>query len=335
MIKKDIAIVGVGHWGKNLLRTFYQLGVVKVICDLDEEILNERKKEYPGLLTTTDFGEILNNGKIKGVVIATPAPTHYELAKKALRAGKDVFVEKPLSLTVKQGKELVKLAKERWLILMVDHLFLYHPAVVKLKSLIRKGELGEINYIYSTRLNFGIIRTEENALWSLAPHDVSMIIEIFENLPQKVIATGGSYINSAIPDMTKSHLIFKDGETADIFVSWLNPFKERKLLVIGTKKMAVFDDLSSNKLVIYPHKIKWHKKRKGGRKYPVAVQAEGEVIKISENEPLMEEAKHFLECVKKRKNPKTNGDEALMVLRVLTASQKSMDGGGKLIELTD
>ena len=324
----NIAIIGVGYWGKNLVRVFSQLGVLKTVCDLDKKVLKKRKKEYPNLETTIDFSKIFKNKDIKGIVIATPAVTHYKLAKKALKAGKDVFVEKPLSLKLGEGKELVKLAKEKKLILMVDHLFLYHPAVIKLKSLIGKDKLGEIYYIYSTRLNFGIIRTEENALWSLASHDISMILKIFEKLPGEVRAIGAAYINKNIPDIVSSRLKFNKDQVAEIFVSWLNPFKERKLSVVGSKAMAVFDDSAKEKLIIYPHKVKWHKDKK-----PEAVKAEGKVIKISEKEPLMEEAKHFLECIKERKKPKTDGEEALQVLKVLDACQESMSKNGQVIKL--
>jgi len=324
----NIAIIGAGYWGKNLTRVFNEIGALKSICDLNEKNLNAIKQSYPKLKLTKNFQEILKEKDIKGVVIATPAATHYKLAKESLIHGKDVLVEKPLALNLNEGEELVKLAKERKLILMVDHLFLYHPAFIKLKNLIEKDKLGEIYYIYSTRLNFGIIRIEENALWSLASHDISMILEIFGKLPSEVRTIGTAYINKNIPDIISSHLKFNKAQAAEVFVSWLNPFKERKLSVIGSKKMVVFDDLSKDKLVIYRHKIKWQKDKK-----PKAIKAEGKVIKILEKEPLMEEAKHFLECIKERKKSKTDGEEALKVLKVLDACQKSMEKGGELIKL--
>jgi len=324
----NIAIIGAGYWGKNLIRVFNEIGVLKSVCDLNEKNLNEIKQSYPKLKLIKNFQEILKEKDIKGVVIATPVATHYKLAKESLIHGKDVLVEKPLALNLNEGEELVKLAKERKLILMVDHLFLYHPAVIKLKSLIEKDKLGEIYYIYSTRLNFGIIRTEENALWSLASHDISMVLEIFVKLPGEVRAIGAAYINKNIPDIVSSHLKFNKDRAAEIFVSWLNPFKERKLSVVGSKAMAVFDDSAKEKLIIYPHKVKWHKDKK-----PEAVKAEGKVIKISEKEPLMEEAKHFLECIEERKKPKTDGEEALQVLKVLDACQESMSKNGQIIKL--
>lgn len=315
---KNIALVGVGYWGRNHLRVFNKLGVLKIICDLDKELLEERKKEFPHLEITTDFSEILNNKDIKAVVISSPAATHYRLTKKALEQGKDVFVEKPLALKLEQGQELVDLAKKKKKILMVGHLLHYHPAIVKLKEIIKKGQFGEIRYICSNRLNFGKLRREENVLWSFAPHDISIIID-FLGMPEKVSAIGKSYLQKSIPDVTLSILEFKKNQTAHIFVSWLNPFKEQKLSIIGSKKMAVFDGVK-NELMIYSHKIKWQK-----NKIPEAIKADGKVIKIPEKEPLIEEAKHFLDCIKKRKTPITDGKEGLRVLKILNLCQRSYE----------
>ena len=327
----NIAVIGAGYWGKNLIRVFNKLDVLKIICDLDKKILAERKKEYPNLQTTADFKKILKDKGIKGIVIATPAVTHFKLAKQTLLAKKDVFVEKPLALKVEEGKELVKLAKKKKLILMVGHLLLYHPAIVKLEGMIKKGELGDIRYIYSNRLNFGKLRTEENVLWSFAPHDVAVILDLIENIlgmPKKIIvmATGKHYLQEKIPDVTLSFLEFGKNKSAHIFVSWLNPFKEQKFCVIGSKAMAVFDDQIKDKLLIYRHKVNH---TKDGRLE--AIKAEGEVIKIKEKEPLREEATHFLNCLKTRKKPKTDGQEGLEVLKILTACQKSIEQGGKKI----
>jgi len=320
-----LGLIGAGYWGKNLVRAFYELGVLNTICDLDKKILRDRKKEYPNLRTTENFEEILNNKEIKGVIIATPAITHYQLVKKTLLAGKDVFVEKPLTLNIKQGKMLVKIAKQKKLVLMVGHLLLYHPAIIKLKEIIKSGKLGEIDHIYSNRLNFGKLRKEENVLWSFAPHDISVIIDIM-GMPKKVSAVSRSYLQKNIADIFCGSLEFQKGKAAHIFVSWLNPFKEQKLVIIGSKQMAVFDDQAEDKLVIYPRKIKWQK-----NKNPEAVKAGGKAIKISRKEPLLEEAKHFLECVKKREKPKTDGDSALNVLKILDAFQKSANEKSKNI----
>jgi len=235
-----------------------------------------------------------------------------------LLSGKDVFVEKPLALKVEEGEELVKLAKKKKLILMVGHLLLYHPAIVKLKELIKKGELGEIYYISSNRLNFGRLRKEENVLWSFAPHDISIIIDIL-GMPQKVLARGKSYLQRNISDVTLSILEFKKDQTAHIYVSWLNPFKEQKLSITGSKKMVVFDGIS-NELLAYSYQINWTED-----KGPKAIKVKSKVIKFSSVEPLIKEAEHFLECIKKRKKPKTDGKEALNVLKILNFCQKSLE----------
>lgn len=321
-----LALIGAGYWGKNLVRIFSQLGVLKTVCDLDEHILEEIKKEYPRLQVTTDFGEVLKNKKINAIVIATPSATHYDLTKRVLNSGKDVLVEKPLALGTREGQELLRLSQKKKLILMVDHLLLYHPTLLKLKELIRREELGNIRYIWSNRLNFGRLRQEENVLWSFAPHDISVIIDIL-GMPKETRATGNSYLQENILDTTLSFLEFESGEAAHIFVSWFNPFKEQKLVVIGSKATAVFDGVR-NELIIYSHKVEW----KNGE--PKALKAKGKVIVTSKEEPLMVMAKHFLECTEKRKPPKTDGMEALGVLRVLNACQKSLNQNGKKILVT-
>jgi len=305
--KKRIGLIGAGYWGKNLIRVFNQLGALKTICDSDRKVL----RKYPKIKTTLNFQEILDDKEIKGVVICTPASTHYSLVKKALLAGKDVLVEKPLALSVKEGKELVNLSKKN--ILMIDHLLLYHPAIIKLKKLIKEGKLGEIRYICSNRLNFGKLRKEENVLWSFAPHDISVIIDIM-GMPKKVKSIGKNYLQKNIPDITLSSFEFTGEKAAHVFVSWLNPFKEQKLSIIGSKAMAVFDGVK-NELIVYPYKFE---------KNLELIKTKGKSIKFLEKEPLMEVAKHFLECIAKRKVPKTNGKEALSVLEVLEACQKSL-----------
>jgi len=304
-----------------LVRVFHELGVLQTICDSDKKVLKERLKVYPEVETTTNFSEVLNDKAITAVVIAAPAATHYTLAKQALLSGKDLFVEKPLALNMKEGEELVTLAKKEKRILMVGHLLLYHPAIVKLKGIIKRGELGTIRYVWSHRLNFGKLRREENVFWSFAPHDISVIIDLL-GLPNRVSATGKAYVQKNVVDITLSALEYKHGESAHIFVSWLNPFKEQKLTITGSKKMAVYDGVQ-NELVVYPHIVTLHK-----NKNPEAINGEGEVIKCSSEEPLMEEAKHFVECVQKRKVPKTDGKKALDVLRVLEACQKSLNKNG-------
>ncbi len=319
MQKKYIAQIGLGWWGKNILRNLYELDVLHTACDTDQNILDSYKRIYPEINFEVDFKKVLDNPEIKAVVISTPAVTHYELVKTALLKDKDVFVEKPLALNYQQGKDLVELAEKQKKILMVGHILRYHPAIIKLKELVANGELGKIEYIYSNRLNIGKLRTEENILWSFAPHDISIILMLVEEQPTSILADAEAYINKDIYDTTLTILEFKDKIKAHIFVSWLHPFKEQKLVVVGTKAMAVFDDLTEEKLFLYPHKIEW----KEG-KYPVAQKAEKQIIPVEKKEPLKEELKHFIECLTTRKTPLTDGYEGLRVLRILEKAEESI-----------
>jgi len=314
-----VGMVGLGYWGKNILRNLYELGAVTWACDTNPDTLKQREKEYPAIKYTLNFKEILNNPEIKAVVIATPAAGHYSLVKKALTLGKDVFVEKPLALTAKEGSELTALARKLKLVLMVGHILQYHPAVVKLKSMISGGELGKIRYLYSNRLNIGKLRTEENILWSFAPHDISAILMLLDEEPVSVSAFGADYLTAGISDVTLTALEFKDGVKAHVFVSWLHPYKEQKLIVVGSKAMAVFDDVSNEKLFLYPHTIEW----KDG-KIPVAQKADFKIVPVEAGEPLRLELEHFIECVRERKNPKTDGVEAMKVLKVLESAEESV-----------
>jgi UDP-2-acetamido-3-amino-2,3-dideoxy-glucuronate N-acetyltransferase len=322
-----IAIIGTGYWGKNLVRNFHALGVLHTICDTNPDTLEDFSRQYPGIQTVTSFAEILRDPEIKGVVISTPAATHATLASEAIRAGKDVFVEKPLCLDEKEGIELNKLAGERGCILMVGHLLWYHPVVLKLKELIDKGELGRIQYIYSNRLNLGKLRREENVLWSFAPHDISVIIGLANEMPVSIRAQGGNFLHQKIADTTMTLLNFASGIRAHIFVSWLHPFKEQKLVVVGERQMAVFDDTVAweEKLKIFPHSIEWNKN------VPVAHKAEGSCVEIDKEEPLRAECAHFIHCIETRQPPRTDGDEGLRVLRILNSCQSSLEQERKVV----
>ncbi len=317
--EENVGLIGLGYWGKNILRNFYELGVLHTACDSTYNIILERKQSFPNINYTTSFEEILGNPDIKAVAIAAPAATHYELVKKSLLAGKDVFVEKPLALKVKEGEELVELAERGNRIIMVGHILLYHPAVIKLKELIATGGLGKVQYIYSNRLNIGKLRTEENILWSFAPHDISTILSLLGEEPVYVSAHGGDYLNDGVYDTTMTTMEFRNGIKSHIFVSWLHPFKEQKLIVVGSMAMAVFDDTSQEKLFIYPHKIEW----KNG-KIPVAQKADYQIVPIDKREPLKEELKHFIDCVQERKLPQTDGNEGLRVLKVLELAEEGL-----------
>ncbi len=312
-MERNISLIGAGNWGKNHLRNLKNLGVLHSVLELSEDITTLRKKEHPDVAFTSDENDILNNTSIKGVVIAAPAHLHYEIAKKYLLAGKDVLVEKPLALKVEEGEELVGIAERKNRILMVGHILQFHAAVIRLKKLIDDGELGELRYIYSNRLNIGKLRSEENVLWSFAPHDISLILMLLGGEePSDITAFGGAYVNEKIYDTTMTTLKFGSGVRGHIFVSWLHPFKEQKLVVVGSEKMAVFDDVSQEKLFVYPHTIEIE-----DGNIPVAHKADREVVEFEPSQPLEEELKHFVNCMENRDIPKTDGNEGVRVLRIL------------------
>ena len=320
-VKRNVAVVGVGYWGKNLVRNFYDLGALAALCDAAKAVETEYGQRYEGVKFYTEFGAVLSDPAITAVALATPAVTHYQMAKAALESGKDVLVEKPLSIDVKHGEELVRIAGARGRVLMVGHILQYHPAVLKLQQLIRDGALGKINYLYSNRLNIGKIRAEENILWSFAPHDISVMLSLLNEMPSRVSCKGGAYLNQDVADVTLSHFDFPSGVQAHIFVSWLHPVKEQRLVVVGSEKMAVFDDTAANKLVLYPHRVTWQ------NRLPTAVKADGEGVALDNMEPLLSECQHFLDCVETRTPPISSGAEGLRVLRVLDACQRALANG--------
>ena len=326
-----VAVVGSGYWGKNLVRNFYNLGALKLICDKSNTLLNTFREQYDGINTCLAFNDVLQDEDINAVVISTPAETHYQLAREALLANKHVYVEKPLVLHEDDGRELIELAAKNDKRLMVGHLLQYHPVFIRLKELATAGELGRINYIYSNRLNLGKIRREENILWSFAPHDISMILSLAGESPESVQATGGNYLHQKIADVTTTHLEFPSGMQAHIFVSWLHPFKEQKLVLVGDSKMAVFDDTQpwEDKLLLYPHKINWQ------NNMPIPDKGEAERLDIPQDEPLRLECEHFLKCIQNGDSPKTDGEEGLRVLRVLNASQLSLNKNGRKVILDE
>ncbi|WP_348262405.1 Gfo/Idh/MocA family oxidoreductase [Telmatobacter sp. DSM 110680] len=321
----NIGVVGGGYWGKNLVRNFSELGALRTVCDGSPVVEANIRAKYPDVRFCRDYAEVLDDINIEGVVLATPAVLHFKMAQQALLAGKDVFVEKPLALNVAEGEELLELARENGRKLMIGHILQYHPAVRKLKELIDSGKLGRVEYIYSNRLNMGKIRSEENILWSFAPHDISVMLGLFGEEPESVTCEGGSYLNQDVADVTLSQFTFANGVRAHIFVSWLHPFKEQRLVVVGSEKMAVFDDTASEKLVLYSHRVEWKER------VPTAVKAEGESVAIDSAEPLKLECKEFLDCISSRRDALTDGMEGLRVLRVLNACQQSLDGHKSIV----
>lgn len=313
-----IAVIGCGNWGRNLVRNFAELGALEAVVEADDKAATAISSKYG--VRRASLSDVLADGKIDGVAIATPPSSHYSIARQALEAGKHAFVEKPLALDVKQAQELCELADRCDRRLMVGHVLQYHSAFLKLKEIVRSGGLGRLQYIYSNRLNFGLIRREEDILWSFAPHDVSMILSLVGSEPDHVEATGAYYLHPAIADVTTTHLAFPGGERAHIFVSWLHPSKEQKLVVVGDGGMAEFDDGAppDRKLTIFPQKTEWL------NGIPRAVKAAGEAIALESSEPLGMECRHFLECIETGERPRTDGREGLKVLRVLARASEAL-----------
>jgi len=323
-----IGLIGCGYWGKNIARNLHQMGLLGAVCDPSTKVLESVPKLYPGALATKSLSDLLKSDAIDAVVIASPAAQHAAIAKAALTAGKDVFVEKPLALDVKEAKGLLDLAKKKKRVLMVGHILQYHPAIRALKNLVDAGDLGDIQYVYSNRLNLGKIRHEENILWSFAPHDISVILLLVGAMPEWASTSGQHYLRHEVADVTMTCLAFPGKPRAHIFVSWLHPFKEQKLVVIGSKKMAVFDDVvKDGKLKIFDKGVEW----KDGQ--PVIRQTAESTLFFPEMEPLREELAHFVDCVRTRKTPRTDGLNGVRVLRVLDACQRSIESGGAPVSL--
>jgi UDP-2-acetamido-3-amino-2,3-dideoxy-glucuronate N-acetyltransferase len=327
-MNRRIGVIGAGYWGANLVRVFHELGVLHRVCDFSAARLQELAAKYPGVRMDTSCDDLLDDREVDAVVIATPAETHYTLATRALLAGKDVYVEKPLTLHCDEAEKLTALAESRGLILMVGHLLEYHPAITRLNELIDQGELGRLEYVYSNRLNMGKVRREENALWSFAPHDISVILLLLKQMPIQVAATGGTYLQPNIADVTVSTMLFDRGVRAHLFVSWLHPYKEQKLVVVGEHRMAVFDDVrKTEKLQLYDKKIDLVNGQF------VAEKPAARTIEFAPDEPLLLECQHFLHCLTTRQAAKTDGRDGWRVLKVLEASQRSLNMNGEPVQL--
>ncbi len=331
-----ISVVGLGGWGKNVVRSFSQTRRAKlcVLCDENEEVIARQAVLYPYAATTTQYSEILAESNIHAVALVTPSPSHFNLAVQALNAGKHVFVEKPLSLTVGDAKELVALAEKKQRVVMVGHLLEYHPAVNLLKSLIQTGELGDIHYIYSHRLNLGVVRLEENALWSLAPHDISVVLYLLGKEPTHVTAVGQSYLNPGVEDVVFLNLRFGEEHMAQIHVSWLDPHKERKVVIVGSKRMAVFDDMHpSEKVRIFD---KSANVKIGTANYVESITVRhGEIrsLIVPNQEPLLSETQHFVDCVLDGKTPRSDAHDGLRVVKILDAATRSLHQNGMPVEI--
>ncbi len=326
-----LAVIGTGDWGANLIRNFASLPGCSLLalCDADAGRLSATVARYPQAAAVAHPAELADRADIQAVVIAASAVSHYELAKQMLEAGKDVYVEKPLTLRVDHAEELVALAKRHNRLLMVGHLLLFHPAVRYLREMVDRGDLGDVYYLYSQRVNLGKVRKDENALWSFAPHDLSVVLHLMGQEPIDVVARGSAFLQPKVEDVVFVDLRFPGGKMAHVHVSWLDPHKLRKLTVVGSRKMVVFDDMEASEKV---------------RVYDKGVDRAGEIVsygdaltvrsgdilipKISLQEPLTIECRHFLECVRTRTQPLTSGEDGLRVVKVLAAAQASLDQGG-------
>ena len=323
-----VCVAGIGHWGKNLARNFHSLQGLGAICETDPVRLEAAVANYPGVASFSSLREALTDPALQAVAIATPAAQHYAMGMQVLEAGKDAFVEKPLCLEREDGERMVEAARSHGRLLMVGHLLRYHPAILKIQELLAAGVLGAIEYIYANRLAMGKIRQEENALWSFAPHDVSVILALMGQAPVQVSATGGAYLQPNIADITVSNLLFAKGPRAHIFVSWLHPYKEQRLVVIGSKQMIAFEDSRpDHKLVLFDKRVEWS----DGRLQVGMPQ--GTPVPFSQEEPLRLECAHFLDCVARRQRPQTPGEEGVEVLQVLEACQRSLQMNGDPVQV--
>ena len=317
-MKKNIAVVGCGYWGKKLVRNFSELEVLSSICDPDTETANKYASQYN--VKNSSFTEIINDLNIKGVVLAVPAPLHASMAIEAMNKGKHVFVEKPIAMNETEAALMITTAKKNNVKLMVGHLLQYHPIFKTIRKIVNADEIGKLNYIYSNRLSFGKIRTKEDIIWSFAPHDISMILSLAGQDPEFVTAKSQCILQKNLADIATIHLEFKSGVKSHIRVSWLNPFKEVELVIVGKSAMIVFDDTKpwEEKLALYDYEVVSSQSSINLKKSPI------KYFNVIEEEPLKNECQHFIDVVENDMQPLTNGDEGLRVVKVLSAASQSL-----------
>ena len=334
-----IAQVGIGYWGKNLLRNFSSLPGVEVIlaCDQQQPVLNRVWEQNPGIATTSRYEDLLGSDEVEAIVIATETPLHFTMAEAALKAGKHVFVEKPMAQTVEEAERLVALAEEQDRRLMVGHLLLYHPAFRYVEDLIRRGDLGDVYYLYSMRVNLGIIRQRENAFESLAPHDLSVALQLLDEVPVSVSAQGHAYLQPGIEDVAFATVTFEGGALAHLHTSWLDPHKVRKVTVVGSRQMAVIDDMEANEKVrLYDKGVTPAPGEAHYANYAEALSlrtGDIRIPKIDMQEPLRLECQHFIDCIRTGQSPRSDGHNGLAVVRLLNAAQRSLVQGGTTVKV--
>jgi predicted dehydrogenase len=337
--KVRVGVVGLGYWGPNLARNFDRLHDAELAycCDLDEANLDKARELYPNAVVTNDFAALLSDATLDAIVVATSVPTHYPLGKKVLEAGKHAFIEKPIALKAAHAADLLATAEARDLKLMVGHLLEYHPGVRKVKELVDTAQLGKVFYVYANRLNLGKVRTDENALWSLAPHDVSVLNYLIGEEPEEVSARGECYLQDDVEDVVFGYIKYPSGVVGHLHVSWLDPHKSRKITVVGSDKMVVFDDMEADrKVTVYD---------KGATTTRTKFETYGEFVtlhfgdihipKISNEEPLRVECQHFVDCIRENRQPLSDGRDALNVVRVLDAMERSLRDGGQPVKTAE
>jgi len=337
--KVRVGVVGLGYWGPNLARNFDRLANAELAycCDLDEANLVKARELFPNVLATDDLGRLLGDDALDAVVVATPVPAHYALGKRVLEAGKHAFIEKPIALKADEAEDLLVTAEAKGLKLMVGHLLEYHPAVAKMKELIDAGELGRVFYAYANRLNLGKVRKDENALWSLGPHDISVINYLTGEEPEEVSARGECYLQDDVEDVVFGYIRYRSGMVGHLHLSWLDPHKSRKITVVGEKKMVVFDDMEADrKVTVYD---------KGATTTRTKFETYGEFVtlhfgdihipRIGNDEPLRIECQHFVDCILNDEQPRSDGRDALNVVRVLEAMERSLREGGRPVKTTE
>ena len=318
-MKKNICVVGGGYWGKNHIRTLDALGYLGGLVDSNLSLIEKYKKDYPKIKIFNELDEALSNNFFDGFVVATPAETHFKIAKKIINNNFHLLVEKPLTLSIDDAKELVELSKIKNINLMVGHLMLFHPAIRKIKKMIDENIIGDLQYVYSNRLNLGKVRTQENVFWSLAPHDISIFDFLIESTPKKIISNGSTFLQKGIPDSTITQLKYKNGVEGHIFVSWLHPFKEQRLVVIGSNAMITFEDSLDNKpLKLYTKKFDFE------RGIPEKIDGPITLIDYEDKMPLSEELEYFCNHLDGNKIKLSNGEHALRVTNILVSASKQL-----------
>ncbi len=328
-----VGVIGCGYWGPNLIRNFCQMSDSEMImaADLDQARLDRMKSLYPTLQTTRDYKDIINSPEVDAVAIATPVSTHKKFAIEAMEQGKHIFVEKPMTSRVADAQAMLDLSKKQGVCLMVGHTFEYHFAVLKMKEIIDSGELGDIYYINSQRMNLGLFQQDINVVWDLAPHDISIILYLLGKEPEYVTTIGTSHINPAIQDVATLTMVFNDNLIAFIQCSWLDPNKVRKMTIVGSKKMLVYDDIeANNKIWLFDRGVEapFHYDTFAEFQYAYRY-GDITIPKLDNHEPLKIQLKHFIECIEQKKVPKTDGRNGLRVVKILAAAQHSIDHGGK------